>query len=59
MHKSLALQVCQRCAELIGVQDETGQVETVLPHLEERPQLQEAGSENRVTTTEEASAFSL
>lgn len=59
MHKSLALQICQRCAELVGVQDEAGQVETVLPHLEEGAQLQGAGWDNRVTTTEEANALNL
>lgn len=42
VHKAFALQVGQRCAELVGKQDEGGQVQAVLPHLQERAQLRGA-----------------
>lgn len=35
VYKAFALQISQCCAELVGVQDERGQVQTVLPHLQE------------------------
>ena len=38
--EAFALQVGQCRAELVGKQNERGQVEIVLPHLKERPQLQ-------------------
>lgn len=40
VHKAFALQIGQGCTELVGKQDESGQVQTVLPHLQERAQLQ-------------------
>lgn len=39
MHEALALQIGQGRAELVRVQDEAGQVQAVLPHLEERAEL--------------------
>ncbi len=39
VHEAFALQVRQRCAQLIGEQNQRGQVEVVLPYLQERPQL--------------------
>lgn len=39
VHKAFALQVGQRCTELVGKQNEGGQVQAVLLHLKERPQL--------------------
>ena len=41
MYKALALQVGQGGAELVGVEDEGGQVQIVLPDLEEGAQLQQ------------------
>ena len=40
VHKAFTLQISQCCAELVGKQDESGQIQTVLPHLKERTQLQ-------------------
>lgn len=42
MHKAFALQVGQRRAELVGEEDEGGQVQAVLPHLQEGAQLRAA-----------------
>lgn len=39
VHKAFALQVGQRRAELVGKEDESGQVQAVLPHLQEGAQL--------------------
>lgn len=39
VHKAFALQVRQRCAQLVGEQNQRGQVQVVLPYLQERPQL--------------------
>lgn len=39
MYEALALQVGKGGAELVGEQDEAGQVQTVLPHLEEGAKL--------------------
>lgn len=39
VHEAFALQVCQRCAQLVGEQNQRGQVQVVLPYLQKRPQL--------------------
>lgn len=39
VYKAFALQIGQCCTELVGKQNESGQVQTVLPHLQERTQL--------------------
>lgn len=39
VHEAFTLQICQRCAELVGKQNERGQIQTVLPHLKKRAQL--------------------
>lgn len=39
VYKAFTLQISQCCAELVGKQNESGQIQTVLPHLKERTQL--------------------
>ena len=39
VYKAFALQVSEGGAELVGEQDESGQLQTVLPHLQEGTQL--------------------
>lgn len=46
MYKAFALQVGQCGAELVGVEDERGQVQIVLPDLEEGAELQHRGEES-------------
>ena len=41
VHESFALQIRQSCTKLIGIQDQRREIQTVLPHLQKRPQLWE------------------
>lgn len=55
VHEAFTLQICQRCAELVGKQNERGQIQTVLPHLKERAQLRAERHRDDVTAEKRSS----